>query len=474
MKDIFNISDFNIIQDEQNYYFFRALNMADNADVENGRTSVKGKVVKIRSDRQRFEEKSDNNRPPKYNANSPLTLQQMNDHIKMHYSKETNCISLTSNANVAIVYGRGSYKDKYVMLKVPKTELENRQIYNAGKYMLEEIEKHIQSALNDIDSQSHQDTLNIINNIQHCTSMEELEKMVLEQYSVNTINEKNYRGRKLNHDIAIPLRTRLSNYKSLNKEQTLEKNKMIATLTILERAKLIEPIIKHSKNNSRLLQTLGNAFSSSELIHYGEINENEITEIPAQTMDLFSLLQQAKEKNIQYVDEIQQQLLQNLDKVNVLANQESSNTAQSDNDAENTLYQPTIEEMYELTNGKVEYEIASSVINKVYYLSKSKEKTRELSKILYKAVGSNPKYEQTIQEIAKQTFEIEPKTITRINTKGYKLSESVSLDLRQHELGLIDDINKLSDEEIIEILAQRGAKNINEIISKNFSRLSSE
>ncbi len=34
MVNIFDIDKFNIIEDEENYYFFRALNMADNKDLE--------------------------------------------------------------------------------------------------------------------------------------------------------------------------------------------------------------------------------------------------------------------------------------------------------------------------------------------------------------------------------------------------------------------------------------------------------
>ena len=34
--DIFNIDTFNVISDENNYYFFRALNMGDISDIENG------------------------------------------------------------------------------------------------------------------------------------------------------------------------------------------------------------------------------------------------------------------------------------------------------------------------------------------------------------------------------------------------------------------------------------------------------
>ena len=115
MKDIFNIEKFNIFSDSENYYFFRALNMGDNSDFENEITSdINGNVVRIRVDRKRFD------KTPRYNDESNITLEEMFDHIKMHNSKDTNCISLTSNANTALDYGRGYYNDKYVIVKVPK------------------------------------------------------------------------------------------------------------------------------------------------------------------------------------------------------------------------------------------------------------------------------------------------------------------------------------------------------------------
>ena len=38
INEIFEINKFNIFSDEENYYFFRALNMGDNSDIENGIT----------------------------------------------------------------------------------------------------------------------------------------------------------------------------------------------------------------------------------------------------------------------------------------------------------------------------------------------------------------------------------------------------------------------------------------------------
>ena len=116
-QEILEIDKFNIISDEENYYFFRALNMADNSDIEQGTTiSSDGKIERIRTDRERYEGKT------KYTEESNISLEEVYDHIKMHYRKDTNCISLTSNANIAINYGRGSYKDKYVMIKIPKKD----------------------------------------------------------------------------------------------------------------------------------------------------------------------------------------------------------------------------------------------------------------------------------------------------------------------------------------------------------------
>ena len=56
MEDnLFDINNFNIIQDAENYYFFRALNLADNADIEERKTlSEDGAILRIRTDRERF------------------------------------------------------------------------------------------------------------------------------------------------------------------------------------------------------------------------------------------------------------------------------------------------------------------------------------------------------------------------------------------------------------------------------------
>ena len=147
-SEVFDIENFNILSDEENYYFFRALNMGDLRDLESGLTieEATGAISRIRTDRARYVGKA------MYTEESEVSLEEMVHHIKMHHRTDTNCISLTSNANAAALYGRGYYKDKYAMIKVPKKELGNG-VYNAGQYMVEEIKRLIDEYIknNEID-----------------------------------------------------------------------------------------------------------------------------------------------------------------------------------------------------------------------------------------------------------------------------------------------------------------------------------
>ena len=156
---LFDINNFNIIQDEENYYFFRALNMADNSDIEQEITkSSDEKIERIRTDRERFEGDT------KYTEDSSITLEEVYDHIKMHYRKDTNCVSLTSNANIAINYGRGSYKDKYVMIKIPKKEF-GEQTVEAGQYMLQELYSKIEQTIEELQEDLKSEILDIFSDI---------------------------------------------------------------------------------------------------------------------------------------------------------------------------------------------------------------------------------------------------------------------------------------------------------------------
>lgn len=290
MKKLFDIDKFNIIKDEENYYFFRALNMEDNQDLEKGVIlDNEGNIKKIRTDRERYEQNPENE-PPKYGKDAEISLEQVYDHIKMHYRKDTNCISLSSNGNVSISYGRGFYKDRYVMVKVPKSEL-GEKVVGAGQYMLEEIAKKVEEYISSIPDDSG--LLETISEIDNSKTAEEIRKAIETRYTTREPLDPS--KAKLRKDITYRAPTaRISSYQALNEEQTLEKNKIVAKLTLLERIGGMEPIIPHTANNNLLVQTIGNAFSSLELIHYGTIEKDEIVDVPKEIVDIFALLQQTE------------------------------------------------------------------------------------------------------------------------------------------------------------------------------------
>ncbi len=488
MDDVFNIENFNIIQDNDNYYFFRALNMADNADIDgNITTDENGNITRIRTDRERWEE-THTERAPRYNKEVELSLRQINDHIKMRYSKETNCISLSSNANVSIVYGRGSYTDKYVIVKVPKNEM-GKNIVNAGQYMLEEVEKRINEAIEGLNKTENEELFNLINQIRNATTSDEIADAILNSQVLNTTSQMNYMGTKIKDRAdALPARSRLSNYQALNEKQTLEKNKIMGILTLLEQKGVMKPIIPNTTTNSNLARTIGNAFSSSEVIHYGDIDGSEITPVSKDIMDMFAILQQVKEKNpeeAQKINEIEKKLLeyaskgyeiQNKDGILVFTNgQEMISIDETSRRLlelqETELPDISIEEMYEITQGKIDYKSAMQVQKMLFYANKAKGKAIAFSNLLREITENDSQYAGIIQSIKSQAFSIEPEIITRRNESGYKLSESVNIGANKEEIELIQDIQNLPDEKIIEMIESKSQIIESDIVRQRFSKI---
>ena len=129
MDNIFNINNFNVISDDEYYYFFRALEELDMKSIENGSIiDENGNIIRLMTDREFYGEKN------RFKKDSIMSFDEVFSHIKMHYDRHTNCISFTINANVALTYGRSDYSDKYVVLKVPKKEF-GKDVIFAPEYM---------------------------------------------------------------------------------------------------------------------------------------------------------------------------------------------------------------------------------------------------------------------------------------------------------------------------------------------------
>ena len=81
IKELFDINNFNIYSDDNYYYFFRALNMADNDDLDKKIIADEiGNISRIRTNLERYQN------DPKYSSDAEISLEEMCDHIKMHQS----------------------------------------------------------------------------------------------------------------------------------------------------------------------------------------------------------------------------------------------------------------------------------------------------------------------------------------------------------------------------------------------------
>ena len=461
MEEMFDIEKFNIISDEENYYFFRSLEPGDIKDLEEGNIKDEnGKYIRLRTDRERWEET--HSIKPRWNAESQVTLEEMYNHIKTPYSLETNCISLSSNANVARTYGE-TFSDKYVMIKVPKKEMGQR-VYNAGQYMLAEIDKKVQERI--AKGNIPEEVLEDFRKIDEATESKELKEIIKVKYTAPDGIDTSKSGMKKGIIYKAPL-ARVSSFQALDDEQTLEKNKIVAKLTILEQKGLMETLVPRIKTNSQLISTMGSAFASGEQIYYGDIEGNRVTDISKEFLDMFALIQQAESQDKEVVNELKTELVKYIINGGKIEIQEESILRDNGTPKDDI----SIEEMYQITEGKVEYGQASSIVKNMYYLSKGQANARILAGMLREIIGNNPKYEEIIKYIENNGFEIEPKITTRKSNTGYRISESVNLNLKPNEIGLVDSIKNLTDEEQMQIIQDRGLSNVRDIMNTSFAQM---
>ncbi len=421
MDNIFDIENFNILSDDNYYYFFRALNNADNKQIEEKEiTDDNGNIVRVNTDLSRFNDNS------KYNTNSNITLEEMIDHIKMHYRKDTKCISLSSNANVSLTYGRGYYKDNYVIVKVKKNNL-GKTVYNAPSYMISNINDRIDEIIKNENINT-----DLINKINNAKTLQELSMY----YKPELPNDSSKFEEGIKFTKPIDTSTY---YQTLNETQNLEKNKLIAKINLIS-----ENVIPNMSNRF-LMQTIGNALSSMELIHYDTINEDEIINIPKEVIDILSIIQQLpkdlelvkrlKKEVINYVNKGDFSFIKNFNYENYMIDSDLS-----------------IEETYNLTHGKVSYNDINTCYYKSFFIAKSKLRCKNTLKNLGEITLNDSDYFGLENYINDNCFGIEPEIVLRQNNRGLKISESVNLNINSKEYDTLSQITSLSYEELENII----------------------
>lgn len=413
IRDLFNIENFNIYSDDDNYYFFRSLEEVDMESIKNKSIIDEfGNINRLITDREFYGETI-------FTKDSDISLEEMVEHIKKNYNKHTNCISFSSNANVCLDYGRSTYCDDYVVLKVPKSEFESSDFF-AGEYMLLEVSKVLDEFYSNLDDES--DIKKYFDMIDKVKSQEELElvkEKAKEQLSLEDITDS-------------------IKYDALNDEQNLFKNKIILKADIMGK-NIIKKI-----GNGFLFSTIGSAFSSLEVIHYKDVNKN-LFGVNSSILDIFGLLQQVPE-----TDEIKEIKSILLDKLN--RNELNIGYLSHDYNRDTLNNKLTIDNLYKMCHGHISYREAREVYEKAYSLAKSRFR-KDKSIDLLEFILNDSKYEKVLDELRENTYGVEADIINRKSSKdSVNVSESVNLKIKEKELYILKFIKDLSNRELIRVL----------------------
>ncbi len=336
MDELFNIT--NCYQDTNYYYFFRALNKRDMAGIRDKSTlDEAGHISKIVTDSTFYNHKD------RYNEESELTLEEMVNHVKTHYDKDTNCISLSSDANVCLTYGRSDYEDKYVIIKVPKDEL-GKTTFNAGKYIYEEILKRVNTYIEEhqanlTDLQKYY--IESLKNISTKEQLDNLKKTLPEEY-VDKTNDEFQNGLEF---------IKSKPYEGYSDKENLAKDKLVMLLDVLD-----FEVVK-GKTNRFVIQTMGSAFSSRELEYYKEVPQEKIVEMPTSLVEIMAIIQQVPET--EEIKEIKNYLITHLEEVR-----------QSTKEVDYSHFNPenlnlSLDNLYSLTEGKISYKEAKELLPSV-------------------------------------------------------------------------------------------------------------
>ena len=414
MNELFNIT--NCYQDTNYYYFFRALNKRDMTGIRNGSTlDEDGHISKIVTDSTFYNHKD------RYNEESNLTLEEMVNHVKTHYDKDTNCISLSSDANVCLTYGRSDYEDKYVIVKVPKDEL-GKTTFNAGKYIYDEILKRVNTYIeehkNDLtDLQRYY--IESLKNISTKEQLDNLKKTLPEEY-VDKTNEEFQNGLEF---------IKSKPYEGYSDIENLAKDKLVMLLDVLD-----FEVVK-GKTNRFVIQTMGSAFSSRELEYYKEVPKEKIVEMPTSLVEIMALIQQVPET--EEIKEIKNYLITHLDEIR-----------QNTKDIDYSHFNPenlnlSLDNLYDLTAGKISYKEAKELYLNSMYLVKAKLRSFYSVNLINNILGNNPKYHNALQSLLDNSLGIEPTIMARSGNHALKVSDTVALYLPKNYQSLYDYINNL-------------------------------
>ena len=430
-----------VIFDGQYYYLFRSLNSGNRTDLRNG-------IKDIRTDSIRYFE--NNGTWGKYSTESQISLEELYDHVKMQYRRDTNCTSLSNDANVILTYY--TEDPKYVVVRYTPEEYK-QNVTDASAYFLENISSRITEMEKSITEDGIRD---LLKSIDDTTTREDIIKLIrskIKDVSIAGLTERQY----------------------LDDEEGLEVAKVIGKLRVLESAGVAEQIIPEV-DNSRLIGTMGNAFTSSEFINYGTIPSSQVIDIPKEIIDIIAILQQAKlnTDKPQVLNEIISyfiNLAQNGYRIDKDAKTFNNGVDfieiepkyleflhreyYSKFDFQKEISIQRLNSIFRLSHGSLSYNDSRIQLLAIFEIAEATLKTRALIDLIQNATG-----EKDIEETLGNVCSINPNRMIKQNNRGHQLSNSVNLLISYYGYDLdnevtrtiLEKVNALSSEELVELL----------------------
>ena len=451
--DLFSIENFNVISDEKYYYVFRALNNGDHRDIEEQKiTEDREGLARIRTDRERWEEQ--NGKVSKYAESKEASVEEIISHCKaFDHSKETNCISLTSNANIVLNYGEG-YNNEYVMVKIPKNSSEG--FIEAGKFLLEELDEKINERISELDINSE-----LYTQLERMNSQnkKEIVESVISTFT-KVKSEGKYTGKNALKD-KTSIYSRFDDKQIFSEEQQRKFQEIIGKLTLLELHGKFEPVLNNTRDNSLYLKTMATIFSNTEILHYNSLEAKDFISVSRSIIDMFALIQQVgdKDRENEQIKAIERKILELAQKgYDVKEKDEKLVFTNGKDDIDisqvdiskfngNTFdeTQIDIEYIYRLTDGKIPYEKAKEYMEFSHKLGEARQKAQEFARIL-DIVCDDDNFEEIINKIFNEGFVINKDIIRRQDGKGIQISESVNIDGNK---GLKNTLSQKEQEKIV-------------------------
>lgn len=449
--EIFELNKFNIIEDNDNIYIFRSLNPDNELDMDNSNTDIirtKGHVT------------TDKGGESRYTSDNDISLEDVYSNVRVARSgKNNDCISFSSNSNVTLDYTAG----RYVMYAVPKNG--DRSVFPAGKYMLEEISKRISDKLN--SENVSKEVSDILAQIDAETSVEGIRELIGESFdsiSARSGNEKKYTASREMLSSKTPLLSRFEEKQFFDAAQELEYDKIIAKLTVLEMHGVMRSILPSQLTNTRLISAVRSAFSSSEVIHYGDISKSEVTEISRASVELLAIVQQMQELDELNTDSIRllkEKILESIKNNTEITIEETL----TNEDVEPLKPESIIDLLKKSDNMQiVPYFKGSSAVEYMRDYASAKIKSIQLLNEIanqFEDAEQKARIEELISRTKDKVIAPNSRIIGRRNNRGIKLAETVNLDLNanneltifslEEQQKLITALNSLSNEELEKI-----------------------